>query len=136
MVVRKDTDIKRKALGKAGEEMAARLLESRGYTVLERNWRASHKEIDLICRDGVDLRFVEVKTRQEPMEGEPWEAVNPKKQRNIASAAGAYLASEQCRALPGGVNESHFDVITIVWDEQGENCRTEYIPDAYILIYV
>lgn len=128
-------DRKRKALGKTGEDMACRLLEEKGYTVVSRNYRGGHKEIDIICLDGCDLRFVEVKTRQLPMEGEPWEAVDGQKQRNIALAARSFLRSGEFRELGIKLDECHFDVVSIVWDESGSKSETEYIPDAFYLIY-
>lgn len=131
----KDKDIRRKALGRKGEEIACEMLRAKGFEILERNWRAVHKEIDIICRDGADLRFVEVKTRQEPVEGEPWEAVNEAKQRRIGSAAKAYINSGILKEKGLHPDEYHFDVITIVWDQSGEHFEQEYIPDAYILIY-
>ncbi|HOW01581.1 MAG TPA: YraN family protein, partial [Rhodoglobus sp.] len=51
------------ALGRRGEEIAARYLASRGLAIVERNWRCPQGEIDLIARDGGELVFVEVKTR-------------------------------------------------------------------------
>lgn len=50
------------ALGRFGEDHAARWLQESGCTVLERGWRFGHGEIDLIILDGEDLAFVEVKT--------------------------------------------------------------------------
>ena len=42
-------DCGRQALGTAGEEAAARYLTALGYTVLERNYRCGHGEIDIIA---------------------------------------------------------------------------------------
>lgn len=126
----------KKSLGRQGEDIAAGLLEQRGFQVLERNMRLSHKEVDIICRDGNDLRFVEVKTRREPVQGEAWEAVDMLKQRNMGKAAKAFLASKRCHDLGFRVNECHLDVLTVVWDESGETFVTEYFPDAFFLIYV
>lgn len=126
-------DAERKRLGEQGETLACGFLQERGCTVLRRNYRNSHREIDIVARQGNDLRFVEVKTRKEPVQGEAWEAVNASKQRNLGRAAKAFLAKE-CRGMC--VDECHFDVITVVWDEFCKNYRLEYIPDAFYLIYV
>lgn len=131
----RDKDIRRKTLGRKGEDIACDLLSGMGFEILERNWRSSHKEIDIICRDGADLRFVEVKSRQEPVEGEPWEAVTQAKQRRIAGAAKAYLRSAGLKESGFHPEECHFDIVTIVWNESGDRCSKEFIPDAYILIY-
>ncbi len=49
------------AAGAAAEEAVARAYEARGLTVAARRWRSSYGEVDLICRDGALLVFVEVK---------------------------------------------------------------------------
>lgn len=131
----KEKDRLRKELGKRGEELACLELQKHGFEILERNWRASHKEIDIICADGKDIRFVEVKSRKEPVEADPLEAVDRLKQRRIGEAAKAYLRSDDLHKKGFRPEENHFDVITLVWDEKGENYCLEYVPDAYILIY-
>ena len=50
-------------LGEYGEEKVNRYLLDMGYTVLERNWRVGHRELDFVCLDGEVLVVVEVKTR-------------------------------------------------------------------------
>lgn len=52
------------ALGRAGEDAAATLLHSHGMCILARNWRSGPLELDLVCREGDTLVFVEVKTRE------------------------------------------------------------------------
>jgi putative endonuclease len=81
----------RAALGKEGEELALQYLLKKGYTLLERNWRFHHKEVDIIATDGHDLVFVEVKTRSSEWFGTPEEAVDEKKQRYLMTAAEAYI---------------------------------------------
>ena len=49
--------------GKDAEARAARYLEGRGLTIVERNYRSRYGEIDLIARDGATLVFVEVRAR-------------------------------------------------------------------------
>ena len=138
-----DRDTRIKRLGVSGEDLACRMLLDRGYELLERNFRSGHKEVDIICRDGDDIRFVEVKARKEPVEGEPWEAVTPAKQRRIGRVAAAYLSflsaggrpSLSDSALHFCPGESHFDIVSIVWDRDGRYSRAEYIEDAYCLIF-
>lgn len=122
-------------LGNEGERIACELLQQKGFFILGRNIHSGHKEIDIICIDGADLRFVEVKTRREPVQGEPWEAVNRAKQKRLGAAAAAFLNSEKFKKTGMHPQECHFDVVTLVWDRTGTQLRTEYIPDAYYLIY-
>lgn len=119
-------------LGRRGEEIAAALLREKGLIVLERNWRSGHLETDLICTDGKDLRFVEVKTRRKPVEGCPWEAVNKGKMQRLTAAANSFLHSGRCRELPFVVDECHFDIVSTVFEQDGDAFDSEYIPDAFI----
>ena len=82
----------RQNLGKSGENLAALELESRGYAVLERRYRTSHGEIDIIARDGETLVFVEVRRRSSDEFGTAAESVTPAKQRRVIRMALAYLA--------------------------------------------
>ncbi|MCX6966503.1 MAG: YraN family protein [Verrucomicrobia bacterium] len=82
----------RHALGYRGEQIAARHLRRIGYKVLYRNFRAPKGgEVDLVCRDGDTLVFVEVKTRSSEAFGAPAEAVTRAKQRLITRGALAWL---------------------------------------------
>ena len=81
--------------GRDGETLAAAFLVARGARLLHRNWRSSLKgvrgEIDCIVQFGDTLCFVEVKTRADSFHGEPQEAVNLSKQRQICRLATAYI---------------------------------------------
>ena len=71
------TAASRRALGAYGEELAARLLTTeQGMTLLDRNWRCSEGELDLVLRDGDVLVACEVKTRRGEGCGSPHEAVD------------------------------------------------------------
>lgn len=104
-------------LGKQGEERAAAYLASRGYEILERNWRCGHLELDLICRQENLLVIVEVKTRRDKEE-HPDELLNRKKRKNLLTAADAYVKRQ------GIQNELRFDLILITGEE------VEHIKEA------
>lgn len=72
------------ALGRFGEDAAARHLLDAGFEVLERNWRCSVGEIDIVARDGDTIVVVEVKTRRGVGFGAPLEAVTPRKAARLA----------------------------------------------------
>lgn len=69
----------RNALGAHGETLAARHLTRQGMVLLDRNWRCSAGEIDLVLRDGDVLVVCEVKTRSSEGFGTPLEAVSEAK---------------------------------------------------------
>lgn len=119
----------RRQLGDLGEDQACHYLEQRGHQVLERNWRWSHLEIDIITRDPEGLHFVEVKSRTAPVSADPEENVTITKQRRLVAAANAFL-HERCA---GGL-DVFFDVITVVFD--GERTDICYYKQAFIPIYI
>ncbi|ANS80677.1 protein of unknown function UPF0102 [Serinicoccus hydrothermalis] len=78
-------------VGDSGEELVCVHLESLGWQVLERNWRCSDGELDIVAADGPMLVFCEVKTRRSARFGEPVEAVGPDKARRLRTLAWAWL---------------------------------------------
>lgn len=51
-----------KSIGNDGENRAADYLVSKGFEIIERNWRTNRGEIDIIAFKNDTLVFVEVKT--------------------------------------------------------------------------
>ena len=80
------------AVGRHGEIVAARWLWTRGCKVLYRNYRGPDGgEVDIVCRHGNVLAFVEVKTRTSTAFGRPAQAVTLDKQSLIIRGATAWL---------------------------------------------
>ncbi|MEP6916841.1 MAG: YraN family protein [Acidobacteriota bacterium] len=100
--------IERQAFGKAGEELAVRELERRGYALLARRYRTRHGEIDIVARDGETTVFVEVKARRTAEFGGAASAVTAVKQRRLASMAVDYVARHRLSGRP-----CRFDVVAI-----------------------
>ena len=111
-------------LGRDGEGRAARLLESLGLEVLERNWRCEEGELDLVARRGDLIVFCEVKTRRSRTWGEPFEAVHVRKQARIKRLAGRWLAEHRTSA-----RSVRFDVVSIVAGD-GDS-EVVHLPDAF-----
>jgi putative endonuclease len=99
----------RSEVARRGEDAAAAFLTRIGMDVLERNWRCSAGEVDIVARDGDALVFVEVKTRRSERAGTGEEAVSPTKQRRIVKLAEAYLRDCGIEERP----EVRFDVVAI-----------------------
>jgi len=103
--------------GKQAEDLAARFLVKRGLSVLARNFRCRGGEIDLVCRDGKAIVFIEVRLRRNPGFGGAGASITPTKQRRIILAAQHYLAAHaradsDCRfdcVLLDGLSENNLD---------------------------
>lgn len=119
-------------LGQFGEDAVGQYLVENGHTVIERNWRSGHLEVDIIslARDGI--HFVEVKSRTVPVQGSPQDAITSLKMKNIATAAGRYM-TKGAKSLDTDV-EVHFDVAAVTCD--GGNTEIQYFPDAYIPLFI
>lgn len=106
----------RSALGRYGEELAARRLSETGMTVLERNWRCGRSgEIDIVARDGDVLVVCEVKTRRGGSFEHPMAAVTPAKTDRLRGLAERWIQSHG-GAPPGGVR---VDVVGVLLPERG-----------------
>ncbi len=101
------------AVGRWGEQVAADTLAAAGLTIVERNWRCPHGEIDIIALDGDALVFCEVKTRSSVAFGLPAEAVGPAKAARIRRLARVWLAEHP------GWNQVRFDVVSVVRGKRG-----------------
>ncbi|MBL7725702.1 MAG: YraN family protein [Chitinophagaceae bacterium] len=112
-------------LGKEGEEMAAKWLITKGYTILQRNWRHSYHELDIVASKGKFLHFVEVKARKASPFGNPEDSVTKKKFKNLQKAADEYLF------LNPGHKWIQYDILSITLHSNGE---TEYflIEDVFL----
>jgi putative endonuclease len=81
--------------GAQGEALAAEFLRrEHGFALVARNWRSPHDrrdEIDLVCRDGEVLVFVEVKARTAGALVPGYYAVDRRKKRVLRRVCTAYL---------------------------------------------
>jgi putative endonuclease len=119
--------LERRAAGQKGEQIAARHLAQAGYKVLYRNFRAPHGgEVDLICRHGDTLVFVEVKARASLAYGRPGAAVNRHKQRLLGRGALAWLRMLDHPQIP-----FRFDVVEVVFGQDAP--AVHIISDAFEL---
>ena len=78
--------------GSKGEDIACEYLIKNGYKILERNKHFSkYCEIDIIAQFKNKTIFIEVKTRSYIFFGDPVEAVDKRKKKNIYHAAKYFL---------------------------------------------
>ena len=82
--------------GQDAENQAAQYLAGQGMVLVARNYRCRGGEIDLICRDGKVLVFVEVRLRRSSGFGGAAASITLSKQRRLTLAAEHYLQKQGC----------------------------------------
>ena len=117
-------------LGRIGEQIAVRYLESLGYEIVDRNWRLAVEglrgEVDVVARQGETWVFCEVKTRRRSEDGdEALLAVTPAKQRQLRRLAAAYLAAADAHGT------IRFDVVAVAWPAGGGRANVVHVPEAF-----
>jgi putative endonuclease len=120
---RRDPDRKgpdRQAAGRLGEQAAAEYLVRSGLRVVERNYSCRAGEVDVIALDGEVLVFVEVKLRRPPFD--PLEAVDSRKQRQVARAAFDFIMRRGMLGKP-----ARFDVIAV----EADSLDCTHVVDAF-----
>ena len=115
----------RQALGRWGEDIAAKYLVEQGLVILDRNWRTRAGEIDIIARDVNALVFCEVKTRRGTAFGSGVEAVTALKSRRLRRLAAAWLAEHGCHG-----RRVRFDVVSVAPVRRGDP-RIDHAKGAF-----
>jgi putative endonuclease len=77
--------------GREGEDAACRWLESQGLVIVERNFRSTAGEVDIVARDGETLAFVEVKFWRSLPASELGYAIGASKRRRIIETSKFFL---------------------------------------------
>jgi putative endonuclease len=113
-------------LGRAGEQRAATHLRALGFDVLDRNWRTTAGEVDVVAHRDGGLVFVEVKTRRSDGFGDPLEAVDARKRARLWQLANAWCAAHPdiARGRP-----RRLDVIGITGPDPA-TARLEHVEDV------
>jgi putative endonuclease len=115
------------AIGRRGEDAAARHLEDHGLQLLERNYRCRGGEIDLVMLEGTTLVLVEVRLRTSSGFGGAAASVGPRKQRRFILAARHLMMTRPAyRRL-----QSRFDVVALEAGARPGEMQVDWIRDAF-----
>lgn len=115
----------RLSLGRRGEFLACEYLIQRGYKILEKNYRTSLGEIDVIAEKNKRIAFIEIKTRSSEKFGKPEEAVDKRKQNKLIALAKLYLKeTKQTNKL------ASFHVVAILW-QKPKDAKIRLIENAF-----
>lgn len=109
------------AVGAYGERVATRLVVEAGMQILDRNWRSSSGELDIVALDGGDVVVVEVKTRTGPGFGHPAEAVTAVKLARLRRLAAQWLGDHDVHA-----DHVRIDVVAVHVQRRGA-ARVEHL---------
>ena len=121
------------SIGKLGENIAAKFLERKGFTILARNYRKPWGEIDIIAERGGVVRFVEVKSlsrettqdiSRENNQYRPEEQVDKRKLKKIARTAALYMETMK------DTREFQLDVVGVIMDPNTRTARCRLLEQA------
>ncbi|HET8581333.1 MAG TPA: YraN family protein [Candidatus Paceibacterota bacterium] len=129
-----------KEIGTLGESIAATFLERKGYRILERNYRKTWGEVDIVAERRGVVRFVEVKSVSREnssslSEGEfsretgqyrPEEQVHPEKLRKISRLAENYMVERH------DGREYQIDVVGVFLDHAHRRARCRLFENAIL----
>ncbi|MDR1888360.1 MAG: YraN family protein [Zoogloeaceae bacterium] len=118
----RDTD------GARAETLAARYLQARGISIVQRNFRVRGGEIDLIARDGDITVFVEVRLRRSAVFGGALASITPGKRRRLILAARCWLTRAHKRG--GRLGNIRFDYVLL---DQLSPDGIEWIRNAFTM---
>ncbi|MEF3255700.1 MAG: YraN family protein [Deferribacterales bacterium] len=106
-------------MGKIGEDEASEFLKKKGFSILEKNFRSRFGEIDIICKKGDLIVFVEVKMRNSNFYGTGFEAITSSKKNKLIKTAEYFILKYKKDCL------YRFDVISI------DNGNIVHIENAF-----
>jgi len=119
-------DDSRVRLGRRGESLAWDYLVKHGYKILDKNYRCSIGEIDVVAEKGKRVAIIEIRTRSTNRFGHPEESVNIHKQRRLTRLAQWYLKDK--KKMNASVS---FNVLAIILNGS-EVQKINLIEDAFL----
>lgn len=132
-----EKDRLRKEVGRIGEDICAQYLEGKGFEVIDRNYRKTWGEIDVIAKKEGRIHFVEVKSVSCNSLDEvasladkyrPEDNMHPWKLQRLSRAIQSYLLEKDI----GEEGDWQFDVATIYLDQKSKKAKVEYMGDVIL----
>lgn len=110
-------------IGRRGEDDAVAFLRAKGYRIVQRNYQTPLGEADIVARDRDTVVFVEVKARTSDRFGQPFEAVDPRKQERIRRIA-LYFLKQHRLEVP-----VRFEVVSLLY--AGDRPEITHVVDGF-----
>ncbi|MFA7208650.1 MAG: YraN family protein [Parcubacteria group bacterium] len=122
-------------IGKTGEQVAANFLKSKGYSILDMNFKnnSGHRlgEIDIIAKDRSrnEIVFAEVKTREYARYKNtlPEENISRQKLHKLDKIAAFYLKKNSLENC-----DYRFDALSVWLDYETRRAKIKHIPNMYL----
>jgi putative endonuclease len=118
----------KKSIGNLGEQAAQKYLKNLGYEILDLNFQNNFGrrlgEIDIIAKDGNELVFVEVKTRDlyNYSQTLPEENITSQKLHRLSKIANAYIQLKKLETL-----DYRFDAVSVWLDQRNNTAKIKHI---------
>ena len=115
-----------KDIGSFGEALARDYLISKGYKILNMNFRNKLGEIDIICKKNNLLIFCEIKSRYSNSFGSPIESITCYKQKQIIKLSELYLISKKYYNF-----NVRYDIIEVIFNTITSSHIINHVQDAF-----
>lgn len=112
----------RRDIGNTWEDIACKYLESRGYTIIERNWQIKGGEIDIIAAKDGHYHCIEVRYRKNERFGHPLDTLTAKKRFTLKRSLFLYMYTKN-------IDPEFIQVDFLGIMPQGDGHRVWYIPN-------
>ncbi len=100
-----------KKTGEIGEKIAAKFLLDNGYSIVERNLKFKIGEIDIIATKNNTIHFIEVKSKNSNLKGDPFQRVDYKKIRKLTNLVSYYAKIKHL------YNHKHsIDIVSVIFN--------------------
>ena len=115
-----------KDIGSFGEALARDYLISKGYKILNMNFRNKFGEIDIICKKNNLLIFCEIKSRYSNSFGSPIESITCYKQKQIIKLSELYFISKKYYNF-----NVRYDIIEVIFNTITSSHIINHVQDAF-----
>ena len=137
----------KQVIGRLGEDIAAKYLESKGFSIVGLNYRKKYGEIDIIAQKSKITHFIEVKSVTELANSRlgrsenfnqnvsrvtdnyrPEDNIHPQKLKRLARTIQAYLLEK----FPKGAPEWQFDAVTVRLDMKTRRAKVRFMDNLIL----
>ena len=130
-------NIKKPSTGSLGEDLAVKYLKSKGFSIIERNFRMKLGEIDIICAKLGTTHFVEVKTvsrETSQLKSHNNDEYRPEDKMNKAKILRQKRVIEVYLNNKGNFEKNNFqiDLISIILDKSKKTANISILSDLIL----